>query len=128
MRYSLNSRKRLMKKMERAKELEMGKKRTWSEQVRHIKSGGSSKETAEATDEWKEVVDPETNHKYYYNERTQETAWEQPGRKNAEKRGSSKETGAKVKGWVEKQDAEGRTFYYHRTTKEVTWDRPPHMI
>ncbi|KAG1711635.1 hypothetical protein DVH05_008882 [Phytophthora capsici] len=79
---------------------------------------------------WQEVVDPATGDVYYWNESTNETAWERPG-STSEQPTEVKATETKTTGdqsaedWEEVRDpASGDVYFWNRTTNETSWERP----
>ncbi|KAK1947341.1 hypothetical protein P3T76_001351 [Phytophthora citrophthora] len=89
---------------------------------------------------WQEVVDPTSGDVYYWNESTNETAWERPGSSTEEptevKATESKTTGDQLaeilrfmlalsRDWEEVRDpASGDVYFWNRTTNETSWERP----
>ncbi|KAH9257791.1 hypothetical protein BASA81_003809 [Batrachochytrium salamandrivorans] len=63
-------------------------------------------------DDWKSVLDPASQSKYYYNAKTSERVWTNPrGRKN------------QTSPWDKILDeASGNHYYYNRLTGSTTWD------
>ncbi|CAI5730456.1 unnamed protein product [Peronospora destructor] len=80
---------------------------------------------------WQEVVDPVSGDSYFWNEATNETAWERPGSSTVQILNSELTVawsglivGSKS-GWEEVPDAtSGDVYYWNQKTNETTWTRP----
>lgn len=79
---------------------------------------------------WAREVDPDTQHKYYYNHETDESQWNTPKksasmREDFETKGRSTGKKSLEPGWENATDPEtGERYYYNATTDESQWDTP----
>ncbi|TYZ66360.1 hypothetical protein PybrP1_006957 [[Pythium] brassicae (nom. inval.)] len=93
-------------------------------------------------DGWTEVREAASGDTYYWNERTNETTWDRPGKKRTREEDEDEEEDQsralpallektlclrtnEHSGWEAVEDADsGDVYYWHRSTNETSWTRP----
>ena len=95
----------------------------------HAQKDAAAKPAKRTQSDWVKQMDMNTGRYYYWNVKTNETTWTQPGSfSNLDPQSTAPEgatSSGDAKAWVKQYDPASQSYYYWNTsTGETSWDEP----